>query len=80
MSAAILEKEIMDILNKDCFPDEKCRLMMRLVDHFHDGEGVKKEKYLDVARQIGMTNTISNLWTKGEDKFMLTSNGFKRVN
>ena len=80
MSAALLEKEIMDILNKECFPDEKCRLLIRLVEHFHKGEGIMKEKYLDVARQIGMENVAGNLWSRGEDAFVLTNNGFKRVN
>jgi len=79
MSAAILEKEIMDIINKDCFPDEKCRLLIRLVEHFHKGEGINMEKYLDVARQTGMVNVEGNTWVNGQARFTLTNNGFKRL-
>ena len=76
----ILEKEIMDILNKDCFPDEKCRMITTLVDRFHKGEGVKKQMYIDTATQVGLTHQEArDIWVKGTDEFVLTSNGFKRI-
>lgn len=79
-----LHDEIKEILNGNHTIDMKCYLVFKLIGRVKNQpdkvDAQKLEEYIRIGKQVGMVNVSGNLWSRGEDAFALTEEGFKRVN